>query len=280
MSDMKAETVAAALYSGWIARFGVPEYITTGQGRQFESMLFKELSIIFGIDRIRATAYNPRANGIIERTHRFIKAALMCRTNSHWVDELLGLRSVVKEDIGATMAEMVYGENLRLPGQFFELLPYQQATSEFFQDLRRHFDQIQPTVTSNHSTPLCVFVPKQLSKCAYVFVRHDAVRKSLQPPFDGPFRVIKREKKHFVIRIRDKDITIGIDLLKPAFGIKEDVATSPTPESGRASGSGTSVDAPSSMTSTSLEPALTSSTDLSSKTTRSGRHVHFPQRFR
>lgn len=74
MTDMRAETVAATFYAGWIARFGVPEHITTDQGNQFESSLFRELTNILGVKRVHTTAYHPQANGMIERTHRVIKA--------------------------------------------------------------------------------------------------------------------------------------------------------------------------------------------------------------
>ena len=32
---------------------------------------------------------------------------------------LLGIRTALKEDVGATAAEMVYGTTIRLPGEFF-----------------------------------------------------------------------------------------------------------------------------------------------------------------
>ena len=40
-----------------------------------------------------------------------------------------------------------------------------------------------------------------LSTATHVFIRHDAVRKPLQPPYDGPYPVIKGTDKHFTIDI-------------------------------------------------------------------------------
>ena len=67
------------------------------------------------------TAYHPSSNGAIERVNRTLKAQL---AGENWMDVLptvlLGLRSVIWEDLGSTASEMVYGMNLHLPSQFFD----------------------------------------------------------------------------------------------------------------------------------------------------------------
>lgn len=143
VKEITAEIVADVVYSGWIARFGCPLRITTDRGRQFESHLFNNLSKRMGIKKIRTTAYHPQANGMIERWHRSLKTALMCRGNTtQWVSELpsvlLGLRACLKDDTQHSVAEMVYGEPIRLPGDFFE--PSKPEISDnniFLQELRR-----------------------------------------------------------------------------------------------------------------------------------------------
>ena len=120
--DIKANTVAEAVYNGWISRFGTPSVIVTDQGSQFESSLFTELARLLGIKRKRTTSYNPACNGFIERWHRTLKNSIKCHNNSQWTkvlsSVLLGLRSTFREEFQTTPAELVYGSNLRLPSDF------------------------------------------------------------------------------------------------------------------------------------------------------------------
>jgi hypothetical protein len=55
IADITADIVARALMTGWIARFRCPQTITTEQGRQFESQLFKSLANMCGIQLSRPT---------------------------------------------------------------------------------------------------------------------------------------------------------------------------------------------------------------------------------
>jgi cleavage and polyadenylation specificity factor subunit 1 len=88
--DINAETVARALVTGWISRFGCPQTITTDQGRQFESQLFHSLARMCGIQLSRTTAHHPAANGLVKRFHRTLKAATCATLTSngqrrfHW----------------------------------------------------------------------------------------------------------------------------------------------------------------------------------------------------
>lgn len=219
LADIHAETVADALFRHWIPSFGVPSSIVSDQGTQFEALLYKELSRLLGFKKKRTTAYNPKCNGMIERWHRSLKAAIMCRANFQWTKEipiiLLGLRSIHKDDLGATPSELVYGQSLRLPSDF--LCPSQlPVQSEFVSDLKKRFENIQPVPSSRHGTTK-VFMSNDLNNCSHVFIRTDAVRSALQPPYEGPFLVKSRSTKTFTVCVSGRDKQISIDRLKPCY---------------------------------------------------------------
>ena len=87
--DITAETVAQVFVSQWVSCFGAPASITTDQGRQFESTLWSHIMKVLGTQRSRTTAYHPIANGLVERFHRQLKAAIRCLPSpSDWVSGL------------------------------------------------------------------------------------------------------------------------------------------------------------------------------------------------
>ena len=224
LMDITAESVARAFVLGWIARFGVPSTVITDRGRQFESNLWSQLNQLFGIHKQRTTAYHPAANGMVERFHRQLKAALKCHSNpQQWIDSLplvlLGIRTALKHDLKCTTAELVYGVTLRLPGDFFAT-PQTHALS----DPASYVDRLKDTMnniqyrSSRRPSQTSTFVHKDLNQCTHVFVRHDAIKPPLQPTYDGPFKVIDRKERHFVVELNaNRQDTISIDHLKPAY---------------------------------------------------------------
>ncbi|BES90713.1 Reverse transcriptase (RNA-dependent DNA polymerase) [Nesidiocoris tenuis] len=122
LTNITAETVAQAVYENWIVRFGIPSSIISDQGRQFEATLFKNLSSLCGIQLRRTTAYHPQCNGKAERLHRTLKTAIRANGSLKWSRTLptvlLGLRAAFNPDSGVSIAEMVYGTTIKLPGEF------------------------------------------------------------------------------------------------------------------------------------------------------------------
>ena len=225
MVNATAECCARALLDQWISRFGVPSTIISDRGRQFESNLWTELMKIMACTRVRTTSYHPQANGMVERFHRQLKSSLKSRLEAAancWIlvlpTVLLGIRAAVKEDLGCSSAELVFGMPLRLPGQFFEQLPagHVDDPAAFLPRLRTAMRDLRPTIPEHHCSHRTA-VPTALTSATHVFVRHDAHRTPLQRPYDGPFLILQRNEKFFVLDYNGRHETVSIDRLKPAF---------------------------------------------------------------
>ena len=134
--------------------------------------------------RIRTTAYHPIANGIVERFHCQLKAPLKSYPNpNQWVSSLpmmlLGIQTAIKTDLGCSVAELVYGTTLRIPGEFFvsdQTTPTNVA--EFVSQLKNAMSKLKAVPTRTDATHCKVHLNHNLSTCTHLFVRHDAVRKT------------------------------------------------------------------------------------------------------
>lgn len=296
--DSTADTIARAFVAHWVSRFGVPSTITTDQGRQFESNLWRQLMGLLGSHRIRTTAYHPCSNGLVERFHRQLKGSLKASLPTTWVDALplvmLGIRSALKDDLHATAAELVYGATLRVPGEFFtstldEAVP---NAAEYVIQLRNAFRTLQAVPTRAQQRK--VFVHTDLLTSTHVFIRHDAVRTPLQPPYDGPYKVRSRSDKTYTVDRDGRDYVVSVDRLKPAYleydsvssgevpssSIDDSVAsTSPSPLTPTSSTSLTAtVPSTDARVATPRRPASSLQDRFPTRISRAGRHIRWPDK--
>ena len=189
------------------------------------SELWTAMSNLLGTSLNPTTAYHPQANGLVERNHRDLKAALKCRLEDHgvnWVDQLpwvlLGLRTVPKEDLNASSAELLYGRQLAVPGDFFpDSKP--MSPSRELQRQRDRLGSLRPMPTSAHGEEKShrPHMPQALESAKFVFVRRDAHKTPLQNQYEGPFEVVEQAPKHFVLRYGNRQDSVSIDRLKPAY---------------------------------------------------------------
>ena len=235
MIDMTAESCAKALLSGWFSRFGLPKDITSDRGRQFISHLWSQLLAMFGIQVAHTTAYHPQANGLVERFHRQLKASLKAKLNTnHWFDDLplvlLGIRTALKQDIGCSAAEMVYGQTLRLPGEFFSPSSDSEVVEphSFLSRLKNNMARLRPTQTKHHTSNRPFHIPSTLLNCTHL---HEAGLPSCPSrlPLQWPLSCAVPYRYIFTLDLNSGVDTISIDRLKPAFLEEPQVTPSPPP---------------------------------------------------
>ena len=160
----------------------------------------------------------------------------MARSSNTWLLDLplvlLGIRSSLKVNLKCSTAELVYDTTLRLPGDIF---PSSPAVATTVPDPLSYVERLRSTMSRLTATPprhpskSPSRVPANLSSCTHVFIRQDVVRRCLQQPYNGPFRIIQRYSKYFIIQVNGKPQSISIDRLKPAFLLHDTPPPVPEP---------------------------------------------------
>ncbi|GFS98293.1 integrase catalytic domain-containing protein [Trichonephila clavipes] len=216
---------------------------------------------------------------MIEELHRPLKSAIKCHATERWTEVLpiilLGLRASLKEDILCTPAELVFGTTIRLPGEMFDSSKPDDDVVNFVSKLKSHMQSLHPKPPKHHGKRP-VFIHPGLLEATHVFLRRDMLRRPLQQPYDGPFKVLQRKDKVFSLTsMVNGYLYLLIDANLPSFLNTEDLQLPQTKNE----------------TPTTVEPNATASTpatvesDPTASTptqpsTRSGRKVHLPTRYR
>ena len=221
-----AEECIDAFIRHWVALFGCPEHIFCDRGSQFTSSGWSEMCNYLGCQIHHSTAYHPQAQGTVERLNRTLKTSLKCQENpSEWFNQLpwavLALRNLPKEDLGfASPSEIVLGQPVRLPGEFFENTPINTNQSTniniFANNFAKYISNIpfSPARTSHRSSHLD---PHLLNpQTTHVYIRVDRYRPPLHPAYKGPYKIVQRHRKYFEIDFRTHIENVSIDRLKTA----------------------------------------------------------------
>jgi hypothetical protein len=136
-------------------------------------------------------------------------------------------------------------------------------TAHFLQQLRQRISNLRPIPVTHNARP-GTFVHKDLLTCTHIFLRQDSIRKALDPPYTGPYPVLSRHEKTLRILVRGKPHTVSTNRVKSAYIFSE-------------------ADDPPTTSNPAVHPQITTSNSASPptplRTTRSGRHVHFPDRY-
>ncbi|BHF80404.1 hypothetical protein SprV_0702353100 [Sparganum proliferum] len=158
---------------------------------------------------------------MVERFHRQLKASLCAADDpENWTDHLplllFGVRSSLKSDLDCSAAELVFGATVRLPGQMISPTP--RVSVEDPTDLLHRLQQFLRTLFSVPPRPSVseYYLEKNLATCSHVYLRCDRVRRPLEPPYDGPFRIISRGTMNFRIQRGTREEVVSVDRLKAA----------------------------------------------------------------
>jgi transposase InsO family protein len=196
----------------------VPAHLTSDKGAQFTSSLWKALCSLLTIKHIPTSSFHPQSNGILERWHRSLKSSLRAKAvGSTWAEKLplilLGLRSTPREETASSPAEAVYGSQLVLPGQYLGQPTQDESFTTQLQQVMKGFVPA-PTV-HNSAEVLPSSLPDSLLTAEFVFVRRDGPSSTLDRPYDGPYKVLRRSHHTFLLKLGSREVSVSTARLKP-----------------------------------------------------------------
>ena len=154
----------------------------------------------------------------------------ICINKMGWYYKLstvfLGLRTAVRVDTDRSLAESIFGQALRIPGDFCAYEETDVTIEVFINEFRNYLKEIKVVPAPHKSKKMPPqskpFWFKYLDTCSHV-LKLIKVKSPLVRPYTGPHKVLERHpsKNYYKIEVNVKPWTISTDLLKHAYFIPD-----------------------------------------------------------
>ena len=160
MPNMEAETVAKIIVEQVVTRFGMPTYIHSDQGRQYESNLFNEMCAFLNIKKTRTTPYHPQSDGIVERFNKTLVTMLSAFVGDHQRDwdiylpfVMMAYRSAEHETTGCTPNYLMLGREVSTPLDIMYEMPVaikEIPTNQWVWEIKERMEEVHSIVKATY----------------------------------------------------------------------------------------------------------------------------------
>ena len=234
MRSSTSNIICEKFFSCWIVRFGIPDYLITDQGSQFEGDLFQDLLARLGIQRNRTTAYHPQSNGLIERAHSTLKNSIRCLANQFpdWEkalpSALYAMRTAIS-NLGTSPSLVIYGEQIAIPSVLVSSETHYCETNitQFVQAMQSDMNILRTfLLTEDNALRAPTLEEDANPEYPYtsVWLKDPIRRGGLAPKYFGPFNVVHVRYPVITIHRGGHNIKVNVDRLKPAFKLTRHLA--------------------------------------------------------
>jgi hypothetical protein len=238
-----ALTVAEALYQNVFCVFGTARRIKTDLGREFENELLSSLCSVFGIKKLRTSAYHASANGRVERSHRTrnsIIAKVISENQRNWHEVLrfavAAYNASPNESTKFSPNFLMFGREVLTPFDIISARPIPgslRSTDEFVAELQETMEKAYRLVRRN--THVAAQTRKRINDAnvriaefacgKFGWVYQPRAWRKRSPKwtsyYTGPFRVERRiNVVMYVVRRTPacKPMVVHVDKMKPYRG--------------------------------------------------------------
>ena len=233
--NKEAETVADAIFSFYICRYGIPVEIITDQGKEFCNKLSDELFKLMEMKHGRTSPYHPQCNAQAEVGNKTIRKYLQSfvePSTFDWELLLAPLMFVYNTSFHRTIQTspyfLTYGQQARQPafnqGEWQKKCLGESSAAEKFQILQQarevawrnsiHQQEVNREIYDRQAAP------HQFKKDQWVLLKkHNFLNKNkkLAENYEGPYQIVKL-KPHNTIELklnRKSNLIVHANNLKP-----------------------------------------------------------------